>query len=50
MVSVVFPPSERSDGMSLVVDGQATVDGDLVDVAPTWAVLHRKAPPAPSTR
>ena len=50
MVSVVFPPSARSDGMSLVVDGQATVDGDLVDVAPTWAVLHRKAPRAPSTR
>ena len=49
-ISVVFPPSTHSDGMSLVVDGQARVDGDLVDVVPTWAVLHRKAPPAPSTR
>ena len=43
-VSVVFPPVEHSDGYSLVVDGDATVDGSLVDVAPTWAVLHRPAP------
>ena len=49
-VSVVFPPSAHSAGMSLVVDGHARVEGDLVDVVPTWAVLHRKAPPAPSTR
>lgn len=49
-VSLVFPPSERTDGMSLVVDGEARVDGDLVDVVPTWAVLHRKAPEASSTR
>lgn len=48
-VSLVFPPHGETDGMSLVVDGEATVDGDLVDVRPTWAVLHRKAPPAPAT-
>jgi hypothetical protein len=34
--------------MSLVVDGDATIDGDYVDVRPTWAVLHRKAPAAPA--
>lgn len=43
-VSLVFPPAEHSDGFSLVVDGQASVDGALVDVRPTWAVLHRPAP------
>ena len=43
-VTVVFPPADHSDGYSLVVDGHATVDGSLVDVAPTWAVLHRPAP------
>ena len=46
-VSLVFPPGEHSDGMSLVVDGTAAVDGPMVDVTPTWAVLHRKAPPPP---
>lgn len=44
-VTVVFPPAPDSDGMSLVVDGDASVDGDHVDVVPTWAVLHRPAPP-----
>jgi hypothetical protein len=43
-VSLVFPPSDHSDGYSLVVDGLATVDGALIEVAPTWAVLHRPAP------
>lgn len=47
-VSLVFPPVPHSDGFSLVVDGQATVDGALVDVRPTWAVLHRPAPDAPA--
>ena len=49
-VSLVFPPGSDTgapDGMSLVVDGSAVVDGDLIDVTPTWAVLHRQAPPAP---
>lgn len=44
-VTIVFPPARHADGMSLVVDGDATVDGDHVDVVPTWAVLHRPAPP-----
>lgn len=43
-VTVLFPPAPHSDGMSLVVDGTATVDGDIVEVTPTWAVLHRPAP------
>ena len=43
-VTLLFPPAEHSDGMSLVVDGVATVDDALVDVTPTWAVLHRAAP------
>jgi len=43
-VSLVFPPAAHSDGMSLVVDGIARVDEAIVDVAPTWAVLHRAAP------
>ena len=43
-VSMVFPPAEHADGYSLVVDGQATIDGQFVDVLPTWAVLHRPAP------
>ena len=44
-VSLVFPPASHSNGMSLVVDGEAVVHGDYVDVRPTWAVLHRAAPP-----
>lgn len=43
-VSLVFPPGDHSDGFSLVVDGNATVDEQYVDIAPTWAVLHRPAP------
>lgn len=43
-VSMVFPPADHSDGMSLVVDGVAQVDESNVDVVPTWAVLHRAAP------
>jgi hypothetical protein len=43
-VSIVFPPGEQSNGMSLVVDGEATIDGDTIDVRPTSAVLHRPAP------
>lgn len=43
-ISVVFPPAAHSDRFSLVVDGEAIVDGSFVDVRPTWAVLHRPAP------
>jgi hypothetical protein len=43
-ISVVFPPAAHSGGFSLVVDGDASVDGAFVDVRPTSAVLHRPAP------
>lgn len=43
-VSLVFPPAADANGMSLVVDGVATVDGAILDLRPTWAVLHRSAP------
>lgn len=43
-VTMVFPPADDAEGFSLVVDGDATVDGALIDVRPTWAVLHRPAP------
>ena len=47
-VTLVFPPGDHSDGYSLVVDGEATVDdatdAATVDVRPSGAVLHRPAP------
>ena len=43
-VTLVFPPLPQSEGMSLVVDGAAAVDGSVIDVTPTWAVRHRSAP------
>ncbi|MAT07067.1 MAG: hypothetical protein CL424_18700 [Acidimicrobiaceae bacterium] len=58
-VTVVFPPVElphtEAGDMTLIVDGVARIaDGsidDALDVTPTWAVLHRAAPPLdpPST-
>lgn len=41
-VVLVFPPAQP-DGLSLLVDGEAAVNGDGVVVKPTWAVLHRSA-------
>jgi hypothetical protein len=43
LVTVVFPPTE-ADAFSLLVDGEATVDGDVIDVDATRAVRHRPAP------
>lgn len=42
LVVLMFPPSQP-DGLSLIVDGEAEVDGNGVVVRPTWAVLHRSA-------
>jgi hypothetical protein len=42
LVVLMFPPA-APDGMSLIVDGEAEVNGDGVVVRPTWAVLHRSA-------
>ena len=42
-VSLLWPPNEPG-GYSLIVDGEATCDGDTVAIAPTRAVLHRPGP------
>jgi hypothetical protein len=39
-VTLVFPPLE-SPGMTLLVDGTATAEGDDVRITPTGAVLHK---------
>ena len=41
-VTLVWPPVEEG-GYSLLVDGQASVDGSVITVAPTKAILHRPA-------
>lgn len=41
-VTVLFPPLAQR-GYTLLVDGEAAVDGDDVHVTPTGAVLHRPA-------
>jgi hypothetical protein len=43
-VTLLWPPVDHG-GMSLIVDGRARLDGELVVITPTWAVLHRTAPP-----
>ncbi len=43
IVGLVWPPESSTD-YSLIVDGQASVAGDQVRIAPTRAVLHRPAP------
>jgi hypothetical protein len=41
-VTLVYPPP-TPEGMSLLVDGDATADGTTVTVTPTRAVRHRSA-------
>lgn len=43
-ITLLWPPADAQDH-SLIVDGLATCSADAVSVAPTWAVLHRPAPP-----
>jgi hypothetical protein len=48
-VSVLWPPQEPG-GFSLIVDGEARLDGDdHVVISVTGAVLHRYAPNGPSS-
>ncbi len=42
-VSLLWPPATVDD-YSLIVDGQASVDGSTVRVVPSRAVRHRPAP------
>jgi hypothetical protein len=43
-VSLCYPPAEP-DGYSLIIDGDASMEGESVmRFAPTGAVLHRPAP------
>jgi hypothetical protein len=42
--TVLWPP-RATDGFSLIVDADATVEGSELRLTPTWAVLHRPAPP-----
>jgi hypothetical protein len=41
-VTVVWPPADQG-GYTLIVDGRAEVSDDGLTVAPTRAVLHRRA-------
>lgn len=47
-VALVWPPAEEG-GYSLIVDGQARLEGAQLRIRPTRAVLHRAAP-APQAR
>lgn len=42
-VGLVWPPQSESD-YSLIIDGQATIVGELLRITPVRAVLHRPAP------
>ncbi len=42
-VGLVWPPAAEQD-YSLIVDGQAAIDGEGLRITPTRAVLHRPAP------
>ena len=42
-VSLLWPPADPAD-YSLIVDGDAVVDGSVVRITPTRAVRHRPAP------
>jgi hypothetical protein len=46
VVSLVWPPRTERD-FSLIVDGDATVAGNVITITPTRAVFHRAAGCAP---
>jgi hypothetical protein len=47
-VSLLWPPVD-DEGFSLIVDGWAEVDGELVRVHPDRAVLHRRRADGPGS-
>lgn len=44
-VTMLFPGTTGEE-FSVIVDGDARIDGDRLEVTPTWAVLHRPALPS----
>jgi len=50
-ITLVWPPAQRG-GYSLIVDGkgQPTEAGSALQIAPTRAVLHRRAAPGAATK
>jgi hypothetical protein len=44
-VTLLWPPVDPAD-YSLIVDGTAQLDGEVLLIDPSRAVLHRAAPPA----
>ncbi|GAA1159291.1 pyridoxamine 5'-phosphate oxidase family protein [Ornithinicoccus hortensis] len=45
-VTVLLPPRERA-GYTLIVDGEAVLDGEVLRITPSHAVLHRAAAHGP---
>ncbi len=42
-VTLVYPPASAADGMTLIIDGSASMDGSTVSFLPGTAVMHRPA-------
>lgn len=42
-VTLLWPPRDADD-YSLIIDGDAALDGEVLTITPTRAVLHRPAP------
>lgn len=47
-VSLLWPPVD-DEGFSLIVDGSATADGDVVTLRPERAILHRRRADGPGS-
>ncbi|MGQ0626384.1 MAG: hypothetical protein ACT4PP_17265 [Sporichthyaceae bacterium] len=45
-ITLLWPPAEP-DGWTLLVDGKASVAGEVITVDPSRAVLHRSPPTLP---
>ena len=47
-ISLLWPPVD-DEGFSLIVDGTATADGEMVTITPGRAVLHRQRADGPGS-